>query len=285
MNSDEIVALLRGWEGSINLARGIEEDDALAHAFMTLPAGEHAAFWPVFADALRALINDGDDLPVYLSARFLNRMAEIEPPTTPENLQTLFGFLLDLDGANMPAAWNTGVLLILLLLNLGDQAYWRQQCTQSLDVLDATDEHYLAVAAVVYAYLGYGRHTTVPANDWARLLLGLNKRPKLPRMELLELLVGVERQERQKNTDSESLRQELEMGMDQWRTSTSDERYTVVHESLASVLRAWRECNAPAAEIETWLDAELRPHKLQTMTPRERVYQAMQGQAGMANVA
>lgn len=252
MNTQEILSILRGERGT-NPNMGIEEDDLLANGFFDLSCGEHDAFWLALSAAMKLLVADNEGLPIYLASRFIFRMGEIDPPYFPRK-KSLFNFLLDIPADNVPPARLAGTLLALLVLKLrNDNAeFWKQQIATSLNSLETTQDGHYAMAAVVYAFLGYNRYAPIPAKDWERLFVALSHLPRLPRMELLELLVGVEKEE---NRNPRMLEEEISVGWDLVKPSASD----VFEKQLISVFRAWLDRNEPHAVIAAWLRQEMRP--------------------------
>ncbi|MBZ0092565.1 MAG: hypothetical protein K8F27_10125 [Sulfuricellaceae bacterium] len=254
MNKQEILSILRGERGaSPNM--GIEEDDLLANAFFDLSDVEKEAFWPELSDAMKSLVADREGMPFYLAARFIYGMGEIKPPRLPRK-KSLFNFLLDAMAEKDQPAQLAGTLLTLLVLKMGKPEFWGRQIAASLDSLEATQDANYAMAAVVYAFLGYNRCTTISATDWSRLFSVLSRLPSLPRMEMLELLVGVEKEAKRPG----ELEEELDVGLGTLRTSIrNNEESTRIDQSLAPVFKTWLEKNEPRQAIAAWLSKELRP--------------------------
>lgn len=273
MNEQEILSFLRGERGA-NPNMGLEEDDLLANAFFDLPKDEHDAFWLALSDAVKALVANNEGMPIYLACRFIYSMGEINPPCLPHK-KSLFNFLLDIPVGDVSSAQLAGTLLALLVLKKGKSEFWKQQITASLNGLETTPGDTYAMAAVVYAFLGYNRLSSIPAGDWERLFLTLSHLQRLPRMELLELLVGVEKEEEARNP--RTLEEEISVGLDTWRTSASDTHHSVFMERLPSVLRTWLDRNEPHASIAAWLRQELRPRAIQAASPRARTMELMAG--------
>lgn len=270
MNTQEILSILRGERGT-NLNKGIEEDDLLENAFFELPEAEHDAFWVGLSDAMKTLVAGNEGMPMYLACRFIYSMGEIKPPHLPRQ-KGLFSFLLDLPVDNAPSPLIAGTLLALLVLKKGNVEFWKQWIDASLDNLGTTLGNTYAMAAVVYAFLGCNRYVPISAEKWGSLFITLSKLPKLPRMELLELLVGVE-----KETDEQMrLKEELDLGLDALRTSVKDAEPDLA-QLLAPVFRAWLDKNDPHQAIAAWLRRELRPHELENrkLSPRHLIGQIM----------
>lgn len=268
MNTQEILSILRGERG-INPNMGIEEDDLLANGFFDLPSGEHDAFWLALSTAMKTLVANNEGVPIYLASRFIFRMSEIEPSRTPRK-RSLFDFLLDIPADGVPPARLAGTLLTLLVLKLnkkGNAEFWKRQITASLNSLEAKQDDHYAMAAVVYAFLGYNRLVSIPAEDWTQLFVTLSRLPRLPRMELLELLVGVEKEQ---TRDPCSLEKEISNGLDEYIISASDKQSAVLSEHLSPVLRAWLDRNAPHEVVAEWLRGKLRPQTIQIASPRAR---------------
>ena len=270
MNEQEILSILRGERGA-NPNLGIEEDDLLANAFFNLPKDEHAAFWLALSDAVKALVASNEGMPIYLACRFIYSMGEINPPRLPHK-KSLFNFLLDTPAGGVPPARLAGTLLALLVLKKGKAEFWKQQIAASLNGLETTPDDAYAMASVVYAFLGFNRLSCIPAGDWERLFSTLSHLQRLPRMELLELLVGVEKEE---TWNPRMLEEEISVGLDAWKTSASDLHPSVLAEHLPSILRTWLDRNAPNASIAAWLRRELRPRAIQAASPRARVMELM----------
>lgn len=271
MNTQEILSILRGERGA-NPNMGIEEDDLLAKAFFDLPKDEHDAFWLALSVAVKTLVASNEGMPIYLACRFIYSMGEIKPSRLPHK-KSLFNFLLDTPAGDVPPTQLAGTLLALLVLKMGKAEFWKQQITASLDSLETAQDTTYAMAAVVYAFLGYNRCTTIPAENWSRLFSTISRLPRLPRMELLELLVGVE-----KETDDNNklrLKEELDVGLEEQGTSDKGIEFHNPNTSLASVLRTWLEKNEPHQIIDAWLRWELSPHAIQVDTPRVRVHNLM----------
>lgn len=266
MNTQEILSILRGEQG-VNPNRGIEEDDLLEKAFFELPKTEHDAFWVTVAEAMKTLLASNEGMPMYLACRFIYSMSEIKPPHLPHK-KSLFAFLLDEPTNSTSPSALAGRLLALLVLNKGDKEFWNRQVNASLDSLKTTPNNSHAVAAVVYAFLGYNGKTTISAEQWGKLFIALSKLPKLPRMELLELLVGVEKE----SNEQAQMKEELDLGMAALRTSSTN-----TNPDLASVFRAWLDKNEPRQAIADWLSRELSPHEPEDrkMSPRHRITQIM----------
>ncbi len=267
MNTQEILSILRGERG-INPNMGIEEDDLLANGFFDLPSGEHDAFWLALSTAMKTLVANNEGLPIYLASRFIFRMGEIKPSRIPRK-KSLFDFLPDIPADDVPPARLAGTLLTLLVLNLkkGNAEFWKRQIAASLRSLEATQGDHYAMAAVVYAFLGYNRHVPIPAECWERLFATLSRLPRLPRMELLELLVGVEKEQTQEPC---TLEKEISKGLDEYNISASNKQSAVLSEHLSPVLRAWLDRNAPHESVAEWLRGKLRPQAIQTASPRAR---------------
>jgi hypothetical protein len=270
MNTQKILSILRG-ERETNPNMGIEEDDLLANGFFDLSSGEHDAFWLAFSAAMKALVADNEGLPVYLASRFIFRMSEIKPSRIPRK-KILFDFLLTPPDDDVHPARLAGTLLALLVLKKGKAEFWKLQIAASLNSLETTQGDHYAMAAVVYAFLGYNRHVSIPAEDWEHLFATLSRLSRLPRMELLELLVGVEKDETQ---HPRALEEEISVGLDAWKTSASDNHPSALAEHLPSVLRAWLNRNAPDAAVAAWLRRELRPRAIQAASPRARAVELM----------
>ena len=258
MNAQDIIHILQGKRGA-NPERGVEEDDLLANAFFELEAHDWPAFWSAFTEALRTLIDEGAGMPVYLAARFMTRMANIQPPRLPSK-KSPFDFLITAN-THMPEAL-AGRLLLLSVLHKGTTAFWKQQIKATLDLLEATtqDETY-AVAAVVHAFVECATRTDIPAEYWQKLFEVITHLPSVPRMELLNLLVCVEKATGEQRVSS--LEEELDVGLE--AASPSIKRET--QEKLESVFKAWLELNEPHEAIARWL----RKQKDARMTPRNKV--------------
>lgn len=269
MNTQEILSILRGDRGK-NPNMGIEEDDLLANAFFDLPKDEHDAFWLALSDAVKTLVVGNEGMPIYLACRFIYSMGEIKPSRLPRK-KSLFNFLLDTPAGDVPPPRLAGTLLALLVLKMGKAEFWKQQITASLNSLKTAQGDTYAMAAVVYVFLGYNRHVSIPAEDWERLFDTLSHLPRLPRMELLELLVGVEKETR----SPRSLEEEISVGLDTWKTSASDKSLSVLVEHLPSVLRSWLDRNTPHDVVAAWLRRELRPKAVQAASPRARAVELM----------
>jgi hypothetical protein len=273
MNTQEILSILRGERGT-NPNIGIEEDDLLANAFFELSEAEHDAFWISLSDAMKTLVADNEGMPMYLACRFIYSMSEIKPPHLPRK-KNLFAFLLEQPVDNAPSSLIAGTLLALLVLKKGKADFWKRQIDTSLDNLGTTLDNTYAMAGVVYAFLGCNRYAPISAEKWGNLFITLSKLPKLPRMELLELLVGVE-----KETDKQMiLKEELDLGLDTLRTSVKDAEPDLA-QSLAPVFRAWLNKNNPHQAIAVWLRRQLSPHELenQKLSPRHLIGQIMTSQ-------
>ncbi len=273
MNTQEILSILRGEQG-INPNRGIEEDDLLEMTFFELPKTEHDAFWAALAEAMTTLLANNDDLPLYLACRFIFSMSEIKPPHLPHKIN-LFAFLLDEPTNSASPFILAGRLLALLVLNKGDEKFWKRQVDASLDSLEAAPDNSHAMAAVVYAFLGCNGKASISAEQWGKLFIALTRLPELPRMELLELLVGVEKE----SSDQPLMKEELDLGMDALRTSSKN-----TNPDLASVFRAWLDKNEPRQAIADWLSRELSPHEPEArkMSPRHRITQIMNSRRAAA---
>lgn len=264
MNKQEILSILRGERGaSPNM--GIEEDDLLANAFFDLSNAEQEAFWPTLCDAMKSLSADKEGMPFYLAARFIYGMGELKPPRLPRK-KSLFNFLLDAQAEKDQPAQLAGTLLTLLVLKLGKAEFWKRQINASLESMETTQDTNHAIAAVVYAFLGYNRCDTIVAADWSRLFSVLSRLPRLPRMEVLELLVGVEKE----TVAPGKLEEELDVGLETLRTSIRDEESTRMDQSLAPVFKTWLEKNEPHKAIADWLSKELRPGEAErrVLSPR-----------------
>jgi len=257
MNAQDIIDILQGKRGA-NPERGIEEDDILANAFFELEAKDAPAFWAAFAEALQTLIADGDGKPVYLAARFMNRMANIEPPRMPRKT-SLFDFLLKAK-TDKPEAL-AGQLLALSVLNKGTATFWKRQIKAALDILESTQDESYAVAAVVHAFVECAAHTTVPAEDWQAMFMTIAHLPSVPRMELLNLLVGVEKETNEQRVVK--LEEELGVGLEAASPSIKVE----TQKRLEDVFNAWLERNNPHESIARWL----RKQQNARMTPRNKV--------------
>lgn len=249
MNTQEILSILRGERGK-NPNIGIEEDDLLENAFFDLSQVEQNAFWSALSEAMQMLIAGKEDMPFYLAARFIFSMSEIDPPHLPRK-KSLFDFLLTHPPEIEHPAQLAGTLLVLLVLKMGKSEFWKQQISASLDSLETTQDDHYAMAAVVYAFLGCNRHAPVLAKDWERLFVTLSHLPRLPRMELLELLVGVEKEEAR---NPRILEEEISVGLDAWKTSASD----AFKGHFSSVFRTWLDRNEPHAVIAAWLRQAMR---------------------------
>lgn len=271
MSTQKILSILRGEQGS-NPNRGIEEDDLLENAFFKLPEAEHDVFWIALADAMKTLVSSNEGMPMYLACRFIYSMSEIKPPHLPRK-KSLFAFLLDKPTDHASPSMLAGTLLALLVLKKGNAEFWKQQIDTSLNSLETTQDTTHAMAAVVYAFLGCNRHATISAVEWGSLFIALSKLPKLPRMELLELLVGVEKEA----NDSMRLEEEIDLGLDALRTSITEAKHPDLAQSLEPVFRAWLDKNDPHLAIATWLRRELRPHELEKrkLSPRHLTAQVM----------
>lgn len=265
MNTQEILPILRGERGK-NPNIGIEEDDLLANDFFDLSKVEQETFWSELAQAMQILIAGKEGLPFYLAARFIFRMSEIDPPRLPRK-KSLFNFLFDMSANDVPPPQFAGTLLTLLVLKLkkdNNAEFWKRQVSASLDSLETTQDDRYAMAAVVYAFLGYNRCAPIPAKDWERLFVTLSHLPRLPRMELLELLVGVEKDIPR---DPSILEREISLGWNCAKPSASD----VFEKQLISVFRTWLDRNEPHAVIAAWLRQAVRPAVIQTATPKRMV--------------
>lgn len=269
MNTQEILSILRGERGA-NPNKGIEEDDLLANAFFDLHKDEHDAFWLALSEAVKTLVAGNEGMPIYLACRFIYSMSEIKPSRLPRR-KSLFNFLLEPPASEVPPARLAGTLLALLVLKMGKAEFWKQQIAASLNSLKTTEGDTYAMAAVVYAFLGYNRHDSIPAEDWERLFAALSRLQDLPRMELLELLVGVEKEAPSPCT----LEEEISVGLDTWKTSASDKRPSALAEQLPIVFRTWLDRNAPQEVVAAWLRRELRPKAVQTASPRARAAELM----------
>lgn len=274
MNTQEILTILRGAQET-NPNMGIEEDDLLENVFFELPEAEHETFWVALADAMKTLVTSNEGMPMYLACRFIYSMSEIKPPHLPRK-KSLFVFLLDKSADGVAPPLLAGTLLALLVLKKGNAEFWKRQIDASLNSLETTQDTTYAMAAVVYAFLGCNRYATLSAAEWGSLFIALSNLPKLPRMELLELLVGVEKEP----NDSMMLEEELDLGMDALRTSIKGAKHPDLAQSLAPVFRAWLDKNDPHLAIATWLRRELRPHELEKrkLSPRHLIAQIMAGQ-------
>jgi len=250
MNTQEILSILRGGRGK-NPNIGIEEDDLLENAFFALSKTEQNAFWSALSEAMQILIAGKEDMPFYLAARFIFSLSEIDPPHLLRE-ESLIDFLLTHPLEIGYPALLAGTLLALLVLKMGKSEFWQQQIFASLDSLKTTQDDHSAMAAVVYAFLGYNRHASVSAKDWKELFVRLSHLPRLPRMELLELLVGVEKEALR---DPSILEREISLGWNWAKPSASD----VFQKQLIFVFRAWLDRNEPHAVIAAWLRQELRP--------------------------
>lgn len=270
MNTQEILSILRGERG-VNLNRGIEEDDLLENTFFELPAAEHGTFWAALSEAIKILVANNEGMPMYLACRFIYSMSEIKPNRLPSN-KNLFDFLLNKPVDNAQPSLLAGSLLALLVLKKGEGEFWKQQIDTSLNSLETTQDTTYAMAAVVYAFLGCNRCNTISAAEWGNLFITLSNLPKLPRMELLELLVGVEKEA----NDSTRLEEEIGLGMDTLRTSIRDTTPDLL-QSLAPVFRAWLDKNDPHQAIAAWLGRELQPHECEKrkLSPRHRIAQIL----------
>ena len=270
MTPQQIEAILRGEHGA-NLNMGVEEDDILARTFFGLPKEEKDAFWPNFAQAMESLIESREDLPVYLAARFLFSMGEIKPSQLPRK-KTPFNFLLNIQLENTSPSQLAGVLLAELLLKLGKTDYWENAIDTTLKSLEAGSEAPHAMAAVVYAFLAYNRCDTIPAETWNRLFRALAHLPRLPRMELLELLVGVEKEAK----FPERMGEELDVSLEQGPSHRGNEFHDL-EPSFKHVLQAWLDLNTPHPAIEALLKRKLTESrtpsraKLWTLSPRQVV--------------
>lgn len=273
MNTQGILTILRGAQG-INPNRGIEEDDLLENVFFKLPEAEQDAFWIALSDAMKTLVANNEGMPMYLACRFIYSMSEIKPPHLPPN-KNWFAFLLDKPTDNAPPSLLAGSLLALLVLKKGNTEFWKRQIDTSLNSLETTPDTTYAMAAVVYAFLGCNRYSTISSTEWGNLFIALSNLPKLPRMELLELLVGVEKEA----NDSTKLEEELDLGMDTLRTSIKNTEPDLA-QSLAPVFRAWLDKNDPHQAIAAWLRRELRPHGLENrkLSPRHLIAQILADQ-------
>lgn len=266
MNNQEILSVLRGERGA-NPNMGIEEDDLLTNAFLNLPESERAAFWETLAKAMRTLVSGNEGLSVYLAARFIFRMGKIKPPYLPRK-KSQFDFLLEPQPDAVLPTQLAGTLLTLSVLKKGKADFWKKQINASLACLESAQDDIHAMAAVVYAFLTYNAYVTIPAEVWSRLFTVLSRLPSLPRLELLDLLVGVE-----KETDNGQLakfEEELELGLDEAKPSIKDADQV----SLNTVFKAWLELNAPHEAIAKWLQKELSPQKSEKserLTPRSMV--------------
>lgn len=274
MNTQEILSVVRGERGA-NPNKGIEEDDLLANAFFDLPKDKHDAFWFAFSEAVKVLVAGNEGMPMYLACRFIYSMSEIKPSRLPRR-KSLFNFLLDppaseVPPVEVPPVRLAGTLLALLVLKMGKAEFWKQQIVASLNSLKLAEGDTYAMAAVVYAFLGYNRHDSIPAEDWERLFAALSRLQDLPRMELLELLVGVEKEAQSPC----ALEEEISVGLDTWKTSASDKRPSALAEQLPIVFRTWLDRNAPQEVVAAWLRRELRPKAVQTASPRSRAVTLM----------
>lgn len=265
MNETEICDILRGKLGS-NPNLGLEEDDILARAFFGQASDKQKSFWPAFAQSLQKLISSGEDLPVYLAARFLFGLSEIRP--SPLTQQTaLFDFLTASVLSNAPSGQLAGILLAALLFKKGDMDFWEEATKAGLKSLEASPDARYAVAATVYALLGYTRcGKNIPTATWSRLFRVLSRQSHLSRMELLELLVGVESEA----ANVQEMQIQLSEGLDEYRLSTSNTRCSALQGELANVFRAWLKLNSPHATIAKWLEHTLRPNHEQSQTSSPR---------------
>ena len=265
MNEKGICDILRGEHGS-NPNLGVEEDDLLARAFFALANNEKKAFWSEFTRALQNLISAGEDLPVYLGARFLFGLSEIRP--SPLTKQTaLFDFLTATALSSAPSGQLAGILLAALLFKKGHADFWEQATEASLNSLEASPDARYAVAATVYAFLGYTRcEKSIPSTTWSRLFRALSHQSHLSRMELLELLVSVESEA----ANVQEMQTRLNEGLNDYRLSTSEKRCSALQSELANVFRAWLKLNSPHATIANWLEYTLRPNHEQSQTSSPR---------------
>ncbi|MDO9224961.1 MAG: hypothetical protein Q8M09_06450 [Pseudomonadota bacterium] len=267
MNIHEILSILRG-EREINPNLGIEEDDLLENAFFDLPKTEKDSFWPMFVDALRLLAVNKEGMPVYLASRFIYSLSEIKPRQLPHK-KNLFDFLLIVLDADSPDPMRAGVLLLLLVLDRGNAEFWKKQVAASLIRLEENQDTTYGMAAVVYAFLGLNPKDTIMAEDWGRLFLVLSELPRTPRLELLELLVGVEKETK----EPERLREELETGLNELASSTKRNILPELKPSIKSVFKTWLERNDPHPAIAMLLDNQLsdRQHskKWEFSSPRQ----------------
>lgn len=267
MNTNMILSILRGETPGLNLNSGIEEDDLLANTFFDLPNIEQAPFWMNLSEAIKMLVAGNEGMSVYLAARFIYRMGEIKPPRLPRK-KTLFDFLLEAQLHDMPTPQLASILLILLVLKRGDSSFWEKQISASLDSLEITQGDTYSMTAVVYSFLGLNRKGTVKAEYWARLFMTLNSLPSLPRMELLELLVGAEKE----TQTPEILSEELDCGFNEMLVSTKGKEADRLNPSIHSVFQAWLDLNQPNPAIAAWLNRirkEVSPFQPLLFSPRK----------------
>lgn len=257
MNAQEIIDTLQGKLGT-NPERGIEADDLLANAFFELEAQDWPAFWTAFAKALQTLVADKDGLPVYLAARFMSRMAHIDPPRLPGK-KSQFNFLLKAN-TDTPEAL-AGRLLALSVLNKGTEEFWMAQVEAALNLLESSLDETYAVAAVVHAFVECSARTAVPAGTWQKLFDVITHLPNMPRMELLNLLVGVEKETQEQQIGK--LEEELAAALNAVYPSIKGG----TEAKLNSVLNAWLELNNPHEAIAAWL----RKQQKDKISPRQMV--------------
>ncbi|MDP2828894.1 MAG: hypothetical protein Q8O37_09820 [Sulfuricellaceae bacterium] len=251
MNTQEILAILRGERG-INPSLGIEEDDLLENAFFDLSKAEKNSFWLMFVEAVELLAANKEGMPVYLASRFIYSLSEIKPRHRPRK-KNLFDFLLGVLDADSPNPMRAGVLLLLLVLDRGDAVFWKKQIAASLASLEETQDPTYGMAAVVYAFLGLNPKATIAAEDWGRLFLVMSELPRTPRLELLELLVGVEKETK----EPVRLREELETGLYELAASTKSNVLPELKPSIKSVFKTWLERNEPHPAIAALLTHQL----------------------------
>lgn len=251
MNTQEIISILRG-ERVINPGLGIEEDDLLENAFFDLPKAEKHSFWLMFVDALKLLAANREGMPVYLASRFIYSLSEIQPRHRPSK-NNLFDFLLDVLDSDSPDPMRAGVLLLLLVLDRGDAEFWKKQVAASLVRLEENQDTTYGMAAVVYAFLGLNPKATIAAEDWGRLFLVMSELPRTPRLELLELLVGVEKETK----EPVRLSEELETGLYELASSTKSNVLPELKPSIKSVFKTWLERNEPRPAIAALLAHQL----------------------------
>ena len=262
MNTEEILTILRS-SHEINIDKGIEEDDLLANKFISLEGALIRPFWSSFANAMETLNVNHEVFPFYLAARFMYSMSIALPPRKPAK-KSLFNFILNQDFAEIDPLQHAGALLTLLVLEKGDAVFWMNQIDISLSHLK-NNENVHRMDAVVYAFIGLNRVGDISADHWAKLFTALAYVNELPEMEVLELLVSVEKE----NTRTQRLSIELDLGLDTFRTSTESNRILGFKNSLNDVFQTWLDFNEPRPYISTWLQKQLSNKNQYTRSPRQ----------------